>query len=454
MLRGLPLILLMALHCAPLTGQTVPPADQPGKFAYLVQVEGAITPASLEVLEEAIEKAERDKAHALILQLDTPGGLMTSMDSMIRRILSSSVPVLTFVGPPGASCGSAGVYILYASHVAAMAPGTNVGSATPVTMGGSEEAPSTQDEIPQNAGADDKLNMKRKILNHARAQIRSLAEYHGRNAPFAERTITEAANITSTEALSVGAIDYLADSPEALLQKAHGKTVRMLTGTQVLDLNQVKIQKIESGFRSEFLAILTHPAVASILMMVGVLGILAEIQYPGTIFPGVIGGICLLLGLYALKTLPVNYAGAGLLLLGVVLMLLEIKVVSYGMLSVSGVICFALGAVLLVRSGGVVEKTTIAVIAGSGLAFGSTAAFLIYAAAKSRRAPVVSGKEQLLSETAVAVTEITPAGGRIRLHSELWNAKTDSGSIPAGSALKVLRRDGMLVTVEPAPSNS
>lgn len=428
------------------------PVESAPGTAYLVHVEGAITPASLELLEEAIEKAEQDKASVLILQMDTPGGLMTSMDSMIRRILSSSVPVLTFVGPAGASCGSAGVYILYASHIASMAPGTNVGSATPVTMSGNGEETSAPDEIPQNAGADDRLNMKRKILNHARAQIRSLAEYHGRNAPFAERTITEAANITSTEALSVGAIDFIADSPEAALARADGRTVRMLTGSQTLDLKGVQIKKIESGFRSEFLSILANPAVASILMMLGVLGIMAEIQYPGTIFPGVIGGICLLLGLYALQTLPVNYAGAGLLLLGVVLMLLEIKVVSYGMLSISGVICFALGAVLLVRSGGVVEKTTIAVIAGTGLAIGSAAAALIYAAARARRAPVVSGQEQLLTEHGTALTDITPGSGRIRLHSELWNAKAESGTIPAGTVVRVVRRDGMLVTVTPADS--
>jgi len=429
--------------------QNKPAPKKEANFAYLLKVEGPITPASLEQLEDGIDRAEKDGARALIFQLDTPGGLMTSMDSMIRRILSSNVPVLTYIGPPGAACGSAGVYILYASHVAAMAPGTNIGSATPVMIGGSgnEPAKPSTDEIPKEAGADDQVNLKRKLFHHAIAQIRSLAEYHGRNAEFAQRTITEAANVTSTEALGLGAIEYVVSSPEDLLKKANGRSIRMLTGTQVLQLDGLEIRTIQTGFRAEFLSLLANPALASILMMIGILGILGEVQYPGSIFPGVIGGICLILGLYALQTLPVNYAGVGLIILGIIMMILEVKVLSHGMLAISGVVSFALGGVLLVRSGGVVEKTTIALIAGSGLTIGWIIAGLMYLAQKSQRSAVVSGGEQLLRETGVTETEVSPSGGRVRLHSELWSAKTENGTLTPGTRVSITNRNGMLLTV-------
>ncbi|MCE9598227.1 MAG: nodulation protein NfeD [Spirochaetia bacterium] len=424
-------------------------ATKKSEFAYLLQIDGAITPASLEQLDDALTMAENDQARALILNLDTPGGLATSMDSMIRRILSSPVPVLTFVGPPGASCGSAGVYILYASHLAAMAPGTNIGSATPVMIGGGETPAVKSDQIPKEAGADDQINLKRKQIHHALAQIKSLAEYHGRNSDFGQRTVSEAANVTSSEALSLGAIEMIVGTPEELLQKANGRRVRMANGYETLNLENVQIKRIETGFRARFLSLLANPALASILMMLGILGIMAEIQYPGTIFPGVIGGICLILGLYALQTLPVNYAGVGLLLLGIILMILEIKVISHGMLAVSGIICFALGAVLLVRSGGIVEKTTIALLAGTGIAIGSTIAAIIYVARKSQQSKVVSGAEQLLSEIGFVTTDVTPQGGQIRLHSEIWSARSETGTILKGQEVQVVSRSGLLLTVKP-----
>lgn len=431
------------------TGQEAKAVSSPD-FAYLLEIDGAITPATLEQLEDALDRAENDGARALVLQLDTPGGLATSMDSMIRRILAARVPVLTFVGPPGATCGSAGVYILYASHLSAMAPGTNIGSATPVMIGAGGEAPTPKsDEIPKEAGADDQVNLKRKQIHHALAQIKSLAEYHGRNADFGQRTVSEAANVTSTEALSLGAIELMVTSPEELLEKANGRRVRMLEGYQTLKLEKVQIKRLENGFRARFLALLANPALASILMMLGILGIMAEIQYPGTIFPGVIGGICLILGLYALQTLPVNFAGVGLLLLGIILMILEIKVISHGMLAVSGVICFALGAVMLVRSGEVVETTTIALLAGTGLAIGSAMASLIYLARKSQIARVVSGSEQILTETGITTTDVTEQNGQIRMHSEIWQARSESGVIPRGLEVRVVSRSGLLLTVRP-----
>lgn len=419
-------------------------------FVHLVKIEGAITPASLEILENAVDLAENDGARALIIQLDTPGGLVLSMDGMIRRILSSKVPILTYVGPAGASCGSAGVYIMYSSHVAAMASATNIGSATPVSLSPSGESqPSTGDStIPKEAGVDDSVNLKRKQINHAIGQIRSLAEYHKRNPTFAEKSISEAANITSIEAQRTGVIDLLAETPEELLAKADGRQVRMLTETRTLDLKDTEIREIESDFRSNFLSVLTNPAVASILMMIGVLGILVEVQYPGTVFPGVIGAICLLLGLYAMQSLPVNYAGMGLLILGVIFLILEVKVVSYGMLSVAGIVCFTLGAVMLVRSAGDIAYATLFTIIGSGVAIAGTMAFVIYKARESQRKAVVSGSEQTLSEIGVTLSEVTDRGGRIRLHSEIWFAKSESGEIAEGKQVNVLRREGMQLIVK------
>ncbi len=448
-------LFLLALFLGCAAEPRAPQANgQKKDFVYVIDVEGAITPASLEQLESGLDRAESDGAKALILQLDTPGGLATSMDSMIRRIMSARIPVMTLVAPPGAACGSAGVYILYSSHLAAMAPGTNIGSATPVMIGaGGETQKPASEEIPKEAGADDQINLKRKQIHHAVAQIRSLAEYHGRNGDFAEKTVTEAANVTSTTALQIGAIELIASSPEELLAKAKGRHVRMTTGSLELNFEGAEIRKLDTGFRAQFLRLLAHPAVASILMMIGVLGILGEIQYPGSIFPGVVGSICLILGLYAMQTLPVNYAGFGLILLGIVLMILEVKVVSYGMLAVAGVVCFALGGVMIVRAGGEVERTTIALIAGSGLSIGAAIAAMIVLARSAQRRPVQSGAEQMLSETGIAETEITATSGRARVHSELWQARTAGPAIPAGSTVRVTARHGTELSVEIAEAH-
>jgi membrane-bound serine protease (ClpP class) len=236
------------------------PGEVPGEAApvvYRVEISGPITPTALDQLEQALERAESAQAQALLVRLDTPGGLVSSMDDMIRRILSARIPVITYVYPPGATCGSAGVYLMYASHVAAMAPGTNIGSATPVQMGGGgfggqeeEEPARPADRIPETAGADDELNMKRKLLHHAIAQMRSLAEYHGRNVEFGERSITHAENITSTEALRIRAIDAVAESEAALLEQIHGRPVRLLAARANLNTAGARIEAIESDFRT------------------------------------------------------------------------------------------------------------------------------------------------------------------------------------------------------------
>lgn len=442
-------------------------AEQPAaeKYLYRVSIKGAITPATMGTLRRAVEKANEKatelrvagnndpSAVALLVTLDTPGGLMASMDEMIRDIINSKVPVITYVSPPGASCGSAGVYILMASHVAAMAPATNIGSATPVQMSpGVQEKPAPgekTDRIPEEAGADDALNMKRKLLHHAIAQIRGLAEFHGRNASFAESTITRAENVTSTEALRLRAIDVLAISETELLQQIEGRTVRMTDGTITLSLKEATVVDVEDDFRDRLLLLIADPNLAYILMMIGIVGIMAEIQYPGSIFPGVIGSICLILGLYAMQTLPVNWAGFGLILLGFLFFILEVKIISYGMLSIAGAISILLGSILMAKSGDDVASVSLmTALTTSGLAM-LVSLFLVYKAAQAMRRTPVSGEEALFQETGKVIHEVRENDGRIFIHGEYWNARSEDGSVIAvGSTIRPVRRDGMLLFVK------
>ena len=439
-----------------------------GLVVYRVEISGAITPSAMESLSQAIETAEAAQADALLVVMDTPGGLVSSMDNMIRDILQSQVPIISYVGPPGASCGSAGVYLMYASHIAAMAPATNIGSATPVQVGGGSPTPPAQpgapgapgeggqqqtpppasDRIPETAGADDTLNMKRKLLNHSRAQMRTLAEYHGRNKDFAVRSITHAENITANEALRKGAINLVAESEAELLRRVHGRTVRMSEGRQALNVKDARIENIEADFRRRILNFLANPNVAMIFMMLGIVGIFAEIYNPGLIFPGAIGAICLLLGLYAMQSLSVDYTGFALIGLGIVFFILEFNVMSYGLLSIAGTLCMILGSLMMFRSGGAFVGASLAVFLVTSLLSGALMAGLVYLAAKSHRSPVVSGQEQMLGSLGEAQSEITESGGRIYIHSEIWQARTRGGSIPANKRARVTAIDGLTLWVE------
>ena len=424
------------------------------KVILTVELTGAITPSTMERLNQALEAARDRKAAALLVFLNTPGGLMNSMDEMCRNILNSPVPVITYVYPPGAYAGSAGVYIMYSSQLAAMAPATNIGSATPVQMGGGggEKEAKPAGKIPETAGADDAVNMKRKLFHHAQAQIRGFAEFHGRNSAFAERTITHAANITSGEALRVKAIEIVASSPEELLARAHGRSVHLMTGTHILQTKGVRMEALKSDFRSDFLRVLTNPVLVNLLMMIGVLGILAEIQYPGSIFPGAVGAICLVLGLYAMQSLPVNYAGIGLIALGVIFFILEIKVMSYGMLSLAGGICLLVGSILLAKTGDELLWSSLMTILTTTAVVAVVMFFLVYKAAQVMRKRPAPGTDPLDGMIGQAMSEITPELGQVFVHSEIWTARTERGEIPKGAAVRIVRRNGMMFTVEPAPS--
>lgn len=424
------------------------------EFIYRVTLDGAITPATLGLLQSALKKSREDKASALIVRLDTPGGLASSMDEIIKAFLASPVPVITYVYPPGSKSGSAGVYIMYASHISAMSPATNIGSATPVMIGGGgvpESKDKTKDKfsdsLPEKAGADDAVNLKRKQINHAVAQIRGLAEYHGRNADFAEKAVTEARNITAQEALRIHAIDVVAENEQELLSKIEGRQVRILDKKTTLRLKGLEIMTIEVDFRQQFLAIISNPNIAYILMMAGMLGILGEIQYPGSIFPGVVGSVCLLLALYAMQSIPINYAGLGLILLGIVFLILEVNVISYGMLTVAGIASFILGSMMLVDTGDEFYQISLGLILSVSIFTGLVMAFILYKAGESMRKGAVSGSEKLFSETGTAKTDINASGGTIFIHSELWNAVCD-GKIEKDSKVRVISRKGLTLTVE------
>jgi len=439
--------MLAALALILFLGVDIPAQEAEAPFVLKVVISEAITPSSLDRLEQALHEAEKRKARALLVALNTPGGLMSSMDDMIRLILSSPVPVITYVSPPGSYSGSAGVFIMYASHVAAMAPATNIGSATPVSMGGSPEDGSGSDEIPDEAGKNDAVNMKRKTMNHALAQIRSLAEYHGRNRNFAERAITHAENLTSSQALAIRAIDLVAESETQLLERLEGRQVRTLPAPTTLSFKGVRVVELESDTRSKVLALLANPTLAYFLLMLGMLGIWAEIQYPGTIFPGVIGAICFLLGLYAMQTLSVDYTGIALIALALVLFVLEIHVTSYGLLSIAAVASLSLGSLMLMRE----ERLAMSLwIVGSTVATVSALIiFLMFKAGQVMRKKPSSGGEALLGREGTVVHTISREGGQIMLGGEYWSAQTRGAEIPAGTVVKVVERSGLTLMVEP-----
>ncbi|WCL48563.1 NfeD family protein [Leptospira sp. GIMC2001] len=428
-------------------------SSQEKKIVMKLTLEGAITPSSLDLLSEALDKAEEANAKALIVSMDTPGGLMTSMDKMIRRILSSNVPVITYISPSGASCGSAGVFILYASHLAAMSPASNIGSATPVQMGGSspdgkEPSKPQSNDIPDKAGTDDQVNLKRKLINHAVAQIKSLALYHGRDPKFAERSITFADNITSIEAKNRSVIEIIAENDQDLLQQANGRKIRMVTGTVTLDLQNVEIINLETDFRQEFLKLIADPNIAYILMMIGTLGLIAEIQYPGAIFPGVAGVICLILGLYSMHTLSLSYAGVGLMMVGLICFVLEVSIMSYGMLTIAGIISMVIGAMMLADSGNEMARVSIGIALSTSLATGSIAAFLAFKALQAMKQKLASGDDFMKSLVGKANTDITKDSGQVFINGEIWQGRSIDSSIPKGSHVIVDSRDGLILRVK------
>jgi membrane-bound serine protease (ClpP class) len=437
-----------------------------GRRAYILTVDDAIGPATRDHIVRNITLAEKDGVEVVVLRLNTPGGLDASMRDIIRKILAAEVPVVTWVAPAGSRAASAGTYILYASHVAAMSPATNLGSATPVQIGGgeSDKSPSSweraRDALKKSRDGDEGVNateepknlpddaMGRKVVNDAVAYIKGLAERHGRNAEWAERAVREAVSLTASEALQQGVVDVVASSLPELLEAIDGREVRMESGTRTLQTASLTTIEIETDWRTELLAIITNPTLAYLLLMVGIYGLILEGYNPGSLVPGVIGGICLLLALYAFQILPVNYAGLALILLGMALIGVELFVPAFGILGIGGIIAVVAGSVILFEGDMPEFRVNTAVIAGMGAGSALVFGGVVWVAARTLRRPRQSVRESMSGLEAEAIQDFTDGFGRVHLRGEDWAARC-AHPVRKGDKVRViaLEDEGLVLSV-------
>lgn len=435
-----------------------------GKTAQVVYIDGPIGPATASFVQSSIELAQLRNAEVVILAIDTPGGLVDSMRTIIRSILNSPVPIATYVFPSGARAASAGTYILYASHIAAMAPATNLGAATPVQIdGGSfpspgkapdkdEDAAGENDGEESAASDDTKGAMEKKMVQDAVAFIRSLAQLRGRNADWAEKSVTQGASLPVNEALDLNVIDILATDIHDLLQQIDGREVTV--GQRQVTLNTVNltIETIEPNWRIKLLSTITNPNIAFILMLIGIYGVIFEFSSPGSIGPGIIGVICLLFGLYALNVLPLNYAGLGLLVFGLLLMVAEAFVPSFGILGISGLISFVLGAAMLFDPEIPGLNISWQVIAVSAATSGSLLIFVLGHVWKAHRRPTTTGMQRLIGREGRVLTW-SAGSGYILVGGERWRATGDETLLPQ-DRVKVKTCSGFELSVEKQPSTT
>ena len=440
--------------------------QQPAPRAIMLTVDGAIGPATTDYITRGIATAEERGVDLLVLRMDTPGGLTESTRDIVKAIRGSPVPIATWVAPGGARAASAGTYILYASHVAAMAPATNVGAATPVSIGGggpgspAEEPPSDpgngadegesgEGEAGEGGAADKPANAKEsKAINDAAAWIRSLAQDTGRNAEWAERAVREAVSLTAEEAVEKNVADFLAADLGALLEGANGRRVQVVGQSVTLATAGASVERVEPDWRSELLAIITNPTVAYLLMMIGVYGLLLEGYNPGSLVPGTVGAICLLLALYAFQVLPVNFAGLLLILLGIILIISEALVPSFGALGFGGIVSMVVGSIILMDTDVPGFEVALGVIGSVATVSGVIMFAIAYMAVKAWRRPVVSGVEEIDHATGEVIATVDPGGGWVFMLGERWHAFSDRPLQP-GTQVRVIGRDGLTVRVEP-----
>ncbi len=438
-------------------------ATAPARRAVVLEIDGAIGPAVADYVSRELAAARPGDTGVVILRMDTPGGLDTSMRTIIRAILASPVPVVAYVAPSGARAASAGTYIAYACAIAAMAPGTNLGAATPIQLqglpllpGGQPQPPATGNDGKQTPGAgnpgsaadtEPRDTESRKILNDAVAYIRSLAELNGRNADWAVEAVRSAVSLSATDALKLHVIDVVADDVPDLLRQIDGRTVKVGGKPELLATAGLDVVTIAPDWRTQLLAVITDPNIAYLLMLLGAYGLIFELMNPGTVLPGTIGAISLLVALFALNLLPIDYAGTGLVLLGIALMVAEAFIGTFGVLGAGGIVAFIVGSVMMFHGNAPGFGLSVSVVIAATVV---SAGFLLLVLAmllRSRRRPVITGGEALIGAAGEAV-QWQGTAGRVLVKGEIWLARCQH-SLQPGARIKVVGRDGLVLTVEP-----
>jgi len=420
-----------------LINSAISAAPQPATV-HVLTIDGTIEPTVAQYVQLGIQRAEKENASAVLIELRTPGGLVDSTRDIVTEMLNTNVPVIVYVSPNGARAGSAGVFITMAGHVAAMAPVSNIGSAHPVLFGTGGSSPS--DSNNQNDV------MMEKVTNDAAKYIVAIAEKRGRNKEWAEKAVRESANITASEAVKLNVVDFIAENEREVLRKADGMKVEIPGGEVTLAIKDARLKRYPMPWYKLLLHYLADPEVAFILMLIAIYGIIFEINTPGVTLPGIVGGVAFILFLYSLSVLPVNYAGLILILAGIGMMIADIKVASHGVLSVGGAISFFFGAFMLFGTNSPYLRTSITVLVVGTVATAAFFIFLVGMGAKALRRPVVTGQENIIGRIVTAKTDIAPTG-KIFLEGSWWTAQTEDQPINKGELVRVVGLDGLTVKV-------